>query len=227
MLNVPLEYMDFSTIDVNKLRRHTLYKKPATYTIDTRPGSANFLDAPGYPTHFLRNVYTQYGNDPKGEEILVINDPADVDTCYVVSQGYPRRSFRRLWVPLPEFHERVQLWEMQVYDYMHECYARPVGERNVSDCYILKYTKEREIIQDEGYQQYVFPDNALAILLIREFYPEHIPQEEWLAHGTGIGGAQHDWWNCYSEPLPVELQDMGSRTMRIINGKLVETGRNY
>jgi hypothetical protein len=170
--------MDYSTINVDELAQLPIYKEPPTYRIDNDPGNGCFLDAPGYPTYFTRNVWTQHGNHPRNEEILVINDLDG--NPHVVSKGYPRNDLRDLWVPLPIEHGRVQTWIAVCYSYFHGCYANPskgADWRNVS--YMLR----------EGP-----PEHHLAVLAIQEFYPEHTPDIEKIEHNTNAYGSSGDWW---------------------------------
>jgi hypothetical protein len=174
------EGFDYSTFDLVALRRLELYKKPPTYQVSTHWGCGCFLDPPGYPTHFLRSVYTQYGNSPsrgatevvdyKGELYVTRHEedwkriPSSVEPgkAWDYMSAKHDRLMRRIWKPLPLDHERVRLWQIHAYCYFKNCYSLDGDERNVDK------------MVNFGPDQF-----HLGYLMIRKYYPEAEPHVEW------------------------------------------------
>ena len=102
--------MDFSTLNVAKLKKLDQYKLPPSYQLQDGSGNGCAGDPPGYPTYFTRNVYTKFGNDPPhGRPSMVITFER---VHYVVGNGdYDAQSalLHRLWSPLPIDHPRTRL----------------------------------------------------------------------------------------------------------------------
>ena len=80
------------------------YKMPPTYHLGT-PGAGSFLCPPNHPRHFVRSVFTRFGNSPRRGPSYFLDDTGfdileEVDTLYG-SEKYPQ---------LPLAHERSRLW---------------------------------------------------------------------------------------------------------------------
>src|SRR5260221_474071 len=122
------ERADYSTINLNALRRLPVYNLPPTYHLSGF-GAACAGDAPGFPTYFLRGVYTQYGNSPHNGPDHVITDQEDANKHYRIPGNWDfsskENTFHRLWVPLPIDHPRVWLWMQATYVHMQHCYNDP------------------------------------------------------------------------------------------------------
>ena len=135
--------MDYSTIDLDALRKLPTYRLPPSYHLQDSPGNGCFGDhPPGYPTYFTRSVYTRSGNNPgRGPQMVIEHE----GTLYVVQHhdDWKRgkdwdgvreiwdRRLRKLWRPLPLGHERVRLWVEDAYRHHAHCYvddARPAGD---------------------------------------------------------------------------------------------------
>lgn len=106
--------------------RMNIYQKPVTYSVNRHMGSGCFGDPPGYPSYYLRSVYTQFGNEPrKGtSQVLQVEDK-----LYAVPSlwkpGAREAFLNKLYLPLPEDHPRVQAWEQWVYTHFAHCYGHP------------------------------------------------------------------------------------------------------
>lgn len=138
------KYLDYSTIDLEVLRSLPVYKRAPTYRIDNSPGAACYGDPPGYPTYFLRYVWTPYGNHPRGGAVLVISDPERIGAYgepvqYAVVKGYDdylndwtkKPIFRKLWKPVPMDSLRFKLWERGRYIHFSSCiHDESVGKIN-------------------------------------------------------------------------------------------------
>lgn len=200
------------------------------YRISGHAGSACFLDAPGFPNYFVHTTDPMSRYDttdpivipiPQGQEGATVS----MDTLYVVSGQYPRDLFP-FWVPLPEDHPRVVLWMMHSYAYFKHCYGNPFGERDVNHCLIWPipfYNLPARFRDHEGYSEeyrtrqcaqvaeenhaYIeslrdlaVPENHLAVLHIRKFYPGHQPILEWIEKPPTPPdrqkGTEH-WWERY------------------------------
>jgi len=127
---------DFGTINRNVLRTLPRYIPPKNRDISKHMGCGCFLDAPGYPTYFLRSIYNRAGNDPRTGPTQVI----DYEGKYYVTQhnddwakygdrdgvhGAHTRLMRRLWNPLIPDHARVYAWMTCVAGYFKNCYLDP------------------------------------------------------------------------------------------------------
>lgn len=114
--------MDYSTLNIEKLRTLKTYKLPPTYRLSSHMGSGCYLDAPGFPSYFLQSVYTQYGNTPaKGPGVVIEFE----GTLYVIAEDLEKRQklLLDLWNPLPLYHERSKAWLSAVYSHMKNCYT--------------------------------------------------------------------------------------------------------
>jgi hypothetical protein len=119
--------IDYSTLNIDRLKKLQVYKKPPTYRISDSMGSGCAGDPPGYPSYFVRHVYTQHGNSPRRGATAVITYEG---VSYVVESNGDDTvnrnfTFRRLWIPLPEDHPRVLAWIEDRYRHLHNCYLNP------------------------------------------------------------------------------------------------------
>lgn len=132
---------DTSTFDVKGLR---VYSKPQSYEISRSMGMGCFLDAPGYPSHFLQSVYTRHGNTPRKGAEAVIKKGSLYFTVYSSDDWNGAKSWddvqakrdarlRKMWRPLPIDSERVQVWIMHVMAHFAHCYndpSKPTGDKD-------------------------------------------------------------------------------------------------
>jgi len=129
---------DWSTINLQWARSHLpAYKLPPTYHLGDM-GNMCYLDAPGYPSYFVRSVYTSYGNTPTRGPQQVIQLPDGSIRVVLSEKDYNtfataetcRKSvewrLRRLWKPLPIEHPRVKAWMMHVYRHFNGCFTTPL-----------------------------------------------------------------------------------------------------
>jgi len=158
--------MDWSTIDLGVLHSlPTWYPGGGTLRVSEHPGSGCFGDPPGYPSYFVRHVYTANGDTPhrasapelviaEGEDAYVLAYVRD----YMTGRTALLRRLRRLWAPLPYEHERVQLWIRSVYRHQRNCYrddAGAVTEPNDGGTLIfpVPYYKLRSFVDDARFSE--------------------------------------------------------------------------
>lgn len=118
---------DFSTINIEALKKLKTYELPPSYHLQDEPGNACYMDAPGYPTYFTRNVYTGHGNCPPYREgrvtqVISFEGKLYVTQWHGMSDAAHTKLLRKLWKPLPVDHPRTKLWMTSVYRHMHHCY---------------------------------------------------------------------------------------------------------
>lgn len=124
-----------ATLNRAALHKLPAYKVPPTYRVDgeRNEGSGCAGDPPGFPSYYLRSVWTQYGNHPgfRNYPQEVIKSPWDGSLRVVLrTWGGPREQdrdaiLRRLWAPLPLDHERTRAWIVSTYRHFRHCYQDP------------------------------------------------------------------------------------------------------
>jgi hypothetical protein len=140
---------DFSTIDLDALKRLPVYKLPASYHLQEEPGNGCFGEAPGHPSYFTRSVYTKNGNSPR-------NAPQFVITFEGVHYAVACTQFVKLYKPLPIEHPRVQAWIASKMTHLAGCYADDRSEIKP-----LRYGKpDFFVFPILGYALRVFRDDA-------------------------------------------------------------------
>lgn len=125
--------MDFSTIDIDRLRKLPTCELPPRYTLQAHPGNGCAGDPPGFPSYFTRCIYTPSGNDPARGPTMVISLPRDGKNYVIARAEDPYNATRHaallmsLWRPLPLDHERVRLWIGDTYRDVKHCYRDDQG----------------------------------------------------------------------------------------------------
>src|SRR5512138_3304822 len=99
----------FETLNLNYLHALEVFdikNDTRNYHVSNSMGQGCMGDAPGYPTYFLRSIYTSRGNEPcaKGAPVTVILDENDLPRI-VDRNGWSdekrERIIKELWNPLP------------------------------------------------------------------------------------------------------------------------------
>ena len=118
-------YRDYSTINFEQLATLPLYQQPDSHCISKHEGSGCYGDPPGFPTYFLRSIYTRHGNTPsKGPQYILAlpgqEERAVPKTELAGDTGEASRArfnalMHRLWKALPLDHPRTITWEQKVY----------------------------------------------------------------------------------------------------------------
>lgn len=124
--------IDYSTLNLEELRKLPRYTSNAKYSPSTTMGSGCFLDPPGYPTYFIRHLYDRHGNSPhRGPEAVIIvpNEGSFVvrDAENFSFEDY-KAGLRKLYTPLPIDHPRVRAWIGHAYSHLRSCYYDPDGK---------------------------------------------------------------------------------------------------
>lgn len=179
--------LDYSTIDMEQLRKQPVYRMSPKYHFNSTPGAC-FNEPPGHPTYFTWSVYHK-GNQPdmgKGPGIWrcdhsiwgvaqVITDPDDKRMHYMVRPGDNHSYYDQFWKPLPEEHPRVQAW--------------------------LSYIYRFEIYMYSGKMDLVARDLEKRI---KKYYPDHLIHYDWLTMSNKHQSRESNWWSVFSEPLLLE-----------------------
>jgi hypothetical protein len=230
--------LDFSTINTDLLMKlpvftlHAMQQK--RYHLQENPGNGCYLDAPGYPTYYTRNVYTRNDNDVNGGTTVIMYNGIGYDVSDIWTRGdtwdvvYARHDalMKSLWRPLPIDHVRVQLWIMAVYRHMQHCYHSPEKDKNGSNIviwpvpsyelqnvYTSKYALDRyksvfdmrdeqraAIVHNTAMinkrAQLIDPDNHCAVRMVRQFYPDHVANWDYIDGKIPARVGDDRWWEC-------------------------------
>jgi hypothetical protein len=113
-------------IYLSQLQKYPVYKKPPTYEIDEHAGIGSAFDPPGYPSHGLHSVYTQYGNNPHHGSTGTVLYYGGLFYAMPID-FYDKRDaiLRKLWIPEPIESEPVQAWVKRVKAHYKHCYVNP------------------------------------------------------------------------------------------------------
>jgi len=221
---------DFSTINIAELKKLKTYEPPGTYRLQSESGNGCYGDAPGYPTYFTKSIYTQHGNSPRyrpGGPTMVIRYEG---ILYVVGwhdQTDTQRDalMRRLYLPLPIEHPRVQAWKLGAYQHHRNCYVNPeIPNGHHADklvifpvpAYKLQSFKHDPRFSDAWAQAQIIavnlanddirreaericiPENHSAVARVRKFYPGYQPELDLIDNpGSERPG---DWWETEVVP---------------------------
>lgn len=172
-----LANLDFSTINIDRLKRLQSCTLPPTYQLQDDCGNGCAGDPPGYPTYFTRSVYTQHGNSPRRGPQLVItfegkhyvvehaddwNGVKDWDEM----KAKVDKRLQSLWNPLPVDHERTRLWIQGTYSHHWHMYLDREGE----------YQCKGDTSYTERWNSFVFP---VPYYRLGHFYDDPRFSAEW------------------------------------------------
>lgn len=221
--------IDYSTINPAVIAKMKPYVKPPSYHVSDSMGSACAGDPPGYPSYFIRHIYTRSGNSPaKGcTSVIEYNkryyELEQADSSYEALE----KKLRRLWLPLPADHPRTIAWMADTYKHHQHCYINPaITDKNNRDRMVIypvgkwqlpvfrddkRYSKAwRKAAQMEHYLatyetilaavMVADPENHSAVQIIRRYYPDHKPNLAWIKTPPATSG---NWWEFFSyRPTP-------------------------
>jgi hypothetical protein len=117
------------------------YDLPAMYRLSDSEGAGCMMDPPGFPSHFIRSIYTRNGDNPnKGPSSVLVEPGTGILRAlpeYTGDGSTHAATLRRLWAPLPLDHERTVMWIRHVFGYFRSGWL-PLGttgdaSRNVAD----------------------------------------------------------------------------------------------
>jgi hypothetical protein len=220
---------DYSTLNLKALAKLQKYsRKPPSYHISMNMGMGCYLDPPGYPSYFLQQIYTEYGNDPyRGPQHLIWTPELHYRIVYSVVDREPHQvNLRKLWLPLPLEHERTQLWVRAMLRHFKGGYYRPgeteygqpkIGFWDIGDFRTKIFVDDprfsdtwRDAAKAEiatynmdlqvQWTQIAIPENHVATCLIKKYYPEY-------PYNFDLVPVRHegDWWETYDhKPTPEE-----------------------
>lgn len=202
--------MDYSTLNIAKLKLLPIFVPQATHVSDSM-GNGCYLDAPGYPTHFTRSVYTSRGDNPsRGPQMVITYEGVhyvvetaedwkpgiDWDAHYAQIQS----RLHDLWVPLPLDHIRTRLWVEACYRHMNHCYtddSKPERSEDHIFIYPVPFYKSKDAGQIEYWTKLATPENHAAVRCIRKFYPNYQPEQDLIDGQFKLYRA--DWWERDAE----------------------------
>jgi hypothetical protein len=112
-------------LDLSTINREVLDTLPPVRMIPGghlgSQGMGCYLDPPGFPTYFIRPQYTRNGKSPRqGTDVELLGREIARAEDYR-SEGY-KELYRRLYLPLPFDHPRVQAWIVAVFTHMRHSY---------------------------------------------------------------------------------------------------------
>lgn len=121
---------NYDTIDLEYLNALPEYGGP--YRVDRSEGSGCAGDPPGYPSYFLKNIWTGRGDHPQSGPTMVIYSPT-TDSCHVVlsaDEDYEvlKKRMQRMYKKLPIDHPRVKAWISSTFTHHHSCYLDREGK---------------------------------------------------------------------------------------------------
>lgn len=126
--------LDYSTIDLVRLRKLPLYRPRPGHDVSDHMGSGCFLDAPGYPSYFIQSVYNSRGDELRNGPYDVIADP-ERDGEYRVIDGLRDKDGNRclgsLYIPVPMNSDRFVAWADACYRHLKNCYEDPEEKDNI------------------------------------------------------------------------------------------------
>jgi hypothetical protein len=212
--------MDYSTINIEKLKKLPVYKLPPTYRLQHGTGNGCYGDAPGYPTYFTKAVYNSTGNTPRNAPRYVIEFEEKIYIVIGKDCDYEQynRFYKSLYSPLPIDHERVRLWIKRQYQHFQHCYWDVSTNKTVIypiPGFELKSFVDDERFSDEWRKKEKFaidqankeliehhkkictPENHSAVTVIREFYPDYSPEID-LINNPPEGNIP-TWWEVHSK----------------------------
>jgi hypothetical protein len=233
--------LDTSTINMDSLSRHPRAVLRSDYHLGGR-GNGCFMDPPGYPTYYTQPVYTSNGNDPRRGPTMVLMGHVVDRAEWPVGATYERQRevidalMRRLYVPLPYEHPRVQAWERSLYAYFRTMYEDPDGLGDEHDhgkmiqypvpSYRLRTVRadpslsaetnaniRRDIEAEneakrEAYRAACTPERHTAAVRVRAIYPDAPAREDLIAEPPPWGkGGDGEWWTVLAErPTPEQCE---------------------
>lgn len=204
--------MDFSTIDLTVLTR---LPRVQAHFKDNYSGCGCAGDPPGYPSYFVRDYYSQ-ADQPLYRVITFNDDHYQLYSYKSYNESAYKALIQQLWKPLPLDHLRTRLWIHNTYRYFKHCYNGFGSEMVI---YPIPSYKKKSYRHDERWKDefieahkaevdeynrqleeqvapLVTPDNHDAVRIIRQFYPDYVPELDLIeSPSTGLCL----WWETEAE----------------------------
>jgi hypothetical protein len=224
--------IDYSTINMDKLRLLPKYNKPPTYQISRSMGSGCAGDPPGFPTYYIQHIYTQHGNSPhRGPTSLICGHVIQEERHYgswdEEHEKFMKLMFK-LWKPLDIDNPRTRAWIISTYGTYKHCYYDPFKKTHEQDhmiiwpvpdyklqsfhddirfCNAWRITEKKRIELENKYviseaKKIAIPKHHAAAIYIQKFYPDYVPNLDLIETPQRSTGT---WWETLSRrPLPDE-----------------------
>lgn len=216
----PIQFERAPRLNETRIRRLEQYKKPPTYEINRYEGAGCFMDPPGFPTYFLRGVYTKYGNTPPSGPNYVI-ELAEI--FYRIPSLWDldkhKQLMRRLWSPLPLEHERTKAWIRVCFGYFAKGWQL-ASSASVSDLKFRGSCKTPDEIKETAAALGVGLAKYRPVAYVLEFYPDADPEALVNEYGN-LSARPGDWWERFSrQPSPEECpgDDIGGHRQHPTSG---------
>lgn len=189
-----------STINEVELAKLPAFECPPGRHLSTREGSGCFMDPPGFPSYFIRSVYTPCGDSPqRGADsvifgrVLTVAEWPEGET-WESNQAKHNKLLRKLYSPPPVASERVQAWARYVAGYFKGGVLPLSGSRNVSDLKFLSLADIKRELDEGG----LTLERCRVADYILEHYPD-FPRDTLYALCTdpaqcGYGNGNGSWW---------------------------------
>jgi len=217
--------LSYETFNMDAFKALPAPRIKAGYAVEKDSmGSCCFLDPPGYPSYFLRQVYSKHGNPPSDGTTEVLALPGvgvkETQRGEVYDQDAHKATLRKLYKPLSIEHPRVQAWIRYVFGYFASMYEAEDGNVEVSDLVNHKFVPH----YDNGFPGLSVADNESWRVLseeypvsryrpvsyVREYYPDFLVDDEVGVEayvenpGYGCGSGNGDWWERYNRKPTVD-----------------------
>lgn len=223
--------MDYSTINLDKLRTLPTFTLPPGFRLQEGSGNGCAGDAPGYPTYFTRSVYTRYGASPRyGPQTVITHNGAHyIVATEKTTHEKEKELLRSLWLPLPLGDERVRLWIRDAYRHHNSCYngwgddmeIYPVPDYRLPTFGDSPHWSAARRAENEEKAREILarvaalatPENHNAVRLVSRFYPGYQPEPDLISSPPREAGPY--WWETEAtNPGPercTETQRHGGR----------------
>lgn len=196
-----------NTAELEKLPKAVI---AGTHHLSKNMGSGCLMDPPGYPTYYIRHVYTKQGNAPHRGPESVISDRVISVAEWKEGETWESRSaahkalMRRLYNPLPVDHPRVQAWARACSAYFGGGVIPPSGSRNVGDLYSYKLDVIKKGLDNGSLEL----EQCRVADYILEHYPD-FPRDALYTLCTTRGShgkyGEGSWWELLeAKPTPKE-----------------------
>lgn len=123
--------LDWSTINLEELNKLPVAVLTHGDHLQEDSGTGCAGDPPGFPTYFTRTVYSNTGDNARGEWEQVIGDRGTERTKWKAGETWEQRQakqhalFLKLWKPLPIDHPRTAAWIQATFKHHNHCYHAP------------------------------------------------------------------------------------------------------
>lgn len=166
--------------------------RPISIVMDS---AGSFLEPPNHPSHkygFAAGMDHGHGYQEYGS-ITYLREEAKKMGIHPIIMITNRIFAEWSKNKLPEDHQAVQQWEAYVYAYFRNSYSRDGIDMDVTKSIIVEkeennWTKNNPETWTTKPQP---PEHHLAVMAIRESYPEHKPRMDWIENPPTWGKSEY------------------------------------